>query len=121
MLRIYAGGEGEIMWFKNSKGIKIPVITVKYTIWDFGKTNKEREGVPDYIAKKLNVEALKEPFSLVAVHAWSKFSKNNTGAGAVKLCATKLDKNIEIVNIEELIWRIRMKYQPEQTKKIIHQ
>jgi hypothetical protein len=56
----------------------------------------------------------------VAVHAWSKFSDNNIGAGAVKLCADKLDKNIEIVNVEELIWRIRMKYQPEQTKKIIN-
>ena len=116
----YAGGEGEIMWFKNGKGIEIPVITVKYSIWDFGNTNKEREGAPDYIAEKLNYENAKEPFSLVAVHAWSKFSENNIGAGAVKLCANKLDKNIEIVNIEELIWRIRMKYQPEQTKIIIN-
>ena len=116
----YAGGEGAIMWFKNSKGIKIPVITVKYSIWDFGKINKEREGAPDYIAKKLNDQNYKEPFSLVAVHAWSKFSENNIGAGAVKLCANELDNNIEIVNVEELIWRIRMKYQPEQTKKIIN-
>ena len=67
----------------------------------------------------------------MSVHAWSKFTdigdsldelsensgSNIVGAGAAKLNADKLDENFKVVNVEELIWRIRMHYRPEQTTK----
>lgn len=132
----YAGGEGEIMWFENSQGIDIPVITVKYTLWDFGSTNHEREGTPTYIANKILEEDNSSPFSLVGVHAWSSFAdqgesssetleatagnKTETGAGAAKLCVDKLNNQVKVVNIEEMIWRIRMTHRENQTKKILN-
>lgn len=127
----YAGGEGDIIWVTNSKGYDIPVVTVKYSLWNFGDHNNEREGTPTYIANKLNSETSENPFSLVSVHAWSKFtdigesrdelSENSgssvVGPGAAKLNANKLDENFKVVNVEELLWRIRMHYRPEQTAK----
>ena len=129
----YAGGEGDIMWFENSKGYEIPVVTIKYSLWNFGDQNNEREGTPTYIAGKLNGEPTNDPFNLVMVHAWSEFSDNGAsedplaenapggiiGAGAAKLCSDKLDENIKVVNVEELVWRIRMHYRPEQTQQYL--
>ncbi|MGQ1947545.1 hypothetical protein ACT3CD_10665 [Geofilum sp. OHC36d9] len=121
----YAGGNGEIMWFANGNGYDIPVVTVKYSIWDFGGYNNESEGTPDYIANKLISSSDSDLFNLVLVHAWSGFNETGTasgsikGAGAAKLCVDKLNENYSVVNIEEMIWRIRMHYRPEQTKKYL--
>ncbi|SMO89431.1 GxGYxY sequence motif-containing protein [Saccharicrinis carchari] len=121
----YAGGKGEIMWFTNGNGYDIPVVTVKYSIWDFGGYNNEREGTPDHIANKLIGSSDSDPFNLVIVHAWSGFNETGTasggikGAGAAKLCADKLNQNYAVVNIEEMIWRIRMHHRPEQTQKYL--
>lgn len=130
----YAGGAGQIMWFENSKGYRIPVVTVKYSIWNFGEHNQERQGTPAYIASKINQESLDSPFSVVSVHAWSKFTdigESNdlvgesapggavVGAGAAKLCMNRLGDDVKVVNMHELIWRIRMYYEPEQTKEIL--
>ena len=131
----YAGGEGDIIWVTNKNGYDIPVVTVKYSLWNFGDHNNEREGTPTYIANKLNSETLDDPFSLVSVHAWSRFSDigdskdelgensggNVVGPGAAKLNADKLNEDFKVVNVEELIWRIRMYYRPDQTKKWINE
>jgi len=50
----YAGGEGDIIWVTNSRGYDIPIVTIKYSIWNFGNSNNLREGTPTYIANKLN-------------------------------------------------------------------
>lgn len=55
----YAGGEGEVFWVTNKAGYDIPVITVKYSLWD---RIHEREGSPDFIASKLKEEAQEEMF-----------------------------------------------------------
>ena len=121
----YAGGRGEIMWFTNSKGYDIPVVTVKYSIWDFGEENRELQGTPNYIAEKVNNNSDSDPFNLIAVHAWSGFTASGNsggdikGTGAASLCVTKLNDNCKVVNVEELIWRIRMQYRPEQTKQYL--
>jgi len=123
----YAGGEGKVVWITNSKGYDIPVITVKYSLWNFNGNNSAREGSPAYIAEKLNSEPVDDPFSLVSVHAWSGFAPDGKsggdikGAGAAKLCTDLLDVNNKIVNVEELIWRMRMHYKPEQTKKYLNE
>lgn len=127
----YAGGAGEILWVTNKAGYDIPVITAKYSIWNFGDRNAEREGTPAYIAGKLKEESSEESFSAICVHAWSKFTdcgatsdplaENDTdgglnGAKAAKLCIGHLDDSFEAVNMQELVWRIRMDERPEQTK-----
>ncbi|GGD05977.1 hypothetical protein GCM10011368_04740 [Hyunsoonleella pacifica] len=131
----YAGGAGDIMWVTNSKGYDIPVVSVKYAIWNFGNINTEREGNPTFVAQKLNLENLENPFSLISVHAWSRFTDigdfvntieenklgNVIGAGAAKLSSDKLSEAFKVVSVEELIWRIRMHYKPEQTVKRIKQ
>ena len=126
----YAGGEGAIMWFTNSAGYDIPVVTVRYSIWNFGSNNQAREGTPAYIAHKIINESSDNPFTAVSVHAWSKFVDTGTsddevaeaaeggtvvGPGAAALCARRLPENVRVVNLEELIWRVRMHYRPEQT------
>ena len=122
----YAGGEGDVIWITNSEGYDIPVITVKYSLWDFNGNNQAREGSPAYIAEKLNSESVDDPFSLVSVHAWSGFDSSGIyggdikGAGAAKLCSDLLDEDTKVVNVEELIWRMRMQNRPEQTKKYLN-
>lgn len=132
----YSAGGGEILWFTNSKGIDIPVITVKYAIWNYGEVNGQREGSPTYIAKRLNSETQDSPFSAVGIHAWSAFhdigqSMDESaeclpggtiqGPGAASLCTAKLSDDTQVVNVEELIWRIRMHYRPEQTTEVLSQ
>lgn len=119
------------MWFTNSAGYDIPVVTVRYSIWNFGSNNQAREGTPAYIAHKIINESSDNPFTAVSVHAWSKFVDTGTsddevaeaaeggtvvGPGAAALCARRLPENVRVVNLEELIWRVRMHYRPEQTR-----
>lgn len=130
----YAGGKGDILWFKNGQGYDIPVVTVRYSIWNFGGSNQEDQGTPAYIASKINTASDDSPFSVVSVHAWSKFSDIGestdplaenapggavVGAGAAKLCQNRFADDTQVVNMQELIWRIRMHYRPEQTKDIL--
>lgn len=135
----YADSNKEILWFTNSKGIDIPVIRTTYSLWNKGIRNDPDEGTPTYIANKMNKDH--PQFSNICIHCWSKFqdigsssselgenildqdnhSWNNTihSSGAAKLCIDKLDETFEVVSLEELIWRIRMKFRPEQTQKIV--
>ena len=113
----YAGGGGEVFWVTNKNGYDIPVITVMYSLWD---RIHEREGSPDFIASKLKAEAQVESFSAICVHAWSRFEGNAHGAAAARLCAGKLDGRFEVVNMQELVWRLRMSRHPEQTLEYLN-
>lgn len=133
----YAGGDGEIFWFENTKGVHIPVITVRYSIWNYGEGhNGESEGTPAYIASKYNGLAAGssvKTFSVTSVHAWSSFTKitgddptgetvaggDIRGVGAAELCQDRLDGRIKVVNAEELVWQLRMYTFPEETKKVL--
>ena len=120
------------MWFTNKAGYDIPVVTVSYSIWNFGSYNPARDGTPTYIAHKLNAKK-DSPFSAVIVHAWSAFADTGDsndelaensgtdarGASAAYMCNRRLDSDYEAVSMQELIWRIRMKYRPEQTKEFL--
>ena len=112
----YAGGEGEVFWVTNKAGYDIPVITTKYSIWD---RVHEREGLPEVIASKLKAGAQEESFSAVCVHAWSHF-RGIKGAGAAKMCADLLDERFRVVNMQELVWRLRMSQRPEQTQEYLN-
>ncbi|WP_316837241.1 GxGYxYP domain-containing protein [Pedobacter nutrimenti] len=129
----YAGGNGETYWVTNKQGYDIPVITVKYSLWNFGSQNHQFEGTPAYVASKLKTDD-KSPFSVIAVHAWSTFKDlgstsdltaenasggNMKGAGAAKLLTNHLSNDFEVVNVQELIWRVRNQYKPDQTSKYL--
>lgn len=131
----YAQCEGEILWVTNKAGYDIPIVTARYSIWNTGGTNTPRHGSPTYVARKLNEEPAANKFSAVIVHAWSGFEdtgmsadetaenaavypKGKKGASAAELCNRRL-QNYEAVSMQELIWRVRMEYRPEQTNKFL--
>jgi hypothetical protein len=64
----------------------------------------------------------------VNVHAWSWFKQADENGKAqdgervfqpVMWCVERLPANIRAVSPEELVWRIRMKHNPEQTRQLI--
>lgn len=133
----YAGGNGEIMWFTNSDGINIPVVTVRYSLWNFGSYNASNQGTPAYVSSLINNSIAGEDankHSLVAVHAWSAFADTGTsgdllaentggssyGGTAALWCANRLNSKAKVVNVEELLWQIRMHYYPEQTNLLLN-
>ena len=94
---------------------------------------KRAAAITNRKAGRLKQEAQQESFSVVCVHAWSNFSDHGQtedplienqsgdirGAGAAKLCAGHLNDSFEVVNMQELVWRLRMSQRPEQTKKYL--
>lgn len=128
----YAGGKGDIIWLKNKQGYEIPVISIRYSLWNFGNVNHEREGTPAYISQKLAVDT-DNKFSVIGVHAWSRFKDigkgtdplaenndgDNNGASAAKLMSNHLGPDFETVNVQELIWRIRMNHSKEETDRYL--
>ncbi|MDD2437109.1 MAG: GxGYxYP family putative glycoside hydrolase [Massilibacteroides sp.] len=128
----YAGGKGDIYWFENKEGYSIPVITVKYSLWN-EPLNRAREGTPKYIADCLDGDSHNPDFNLVCIHAWSRFSDQGKdcdelaetkpgevmGSDIATLLTNHLDDTYEVVSVEEMIWQLRMKYYPEQTKKYL--
>lgn len=127
----YHGGEGEVFWVKNSKGIDIPVVTARYSLWKDLKMIPERAGTPTTLPEKINKDveanqnAQKKTYDWTSVHAWSIFqnpedsTEVNVGVTPVKWCAEKLLPTIKIVSPEELLWRLRMEHDPKQTKNAI--
>ena len=138
----YADGVGRTFWFTNSKGYQIPVVCSKYSVWNTGGMNHDYEGSPAFVARKMkNDPAATAKYSLICVHAWSRFLDQGMSddelsenipdyervswsrpdivhsAGAAELCARRLGDGYRIVNAQELIWRLRMERDPEGTKK----
>lgn len=132
----YAGGKGNIMWVVNSAGYHIPIVTVRYALWANGDTNKN-QGNPDDIANLINTSSVEEnPYSVVAIHAWSGYNLAGTagydsgnaeakikGPGAAQKCielfSAEEGHNTKVVNMQELMWRIRMNEYPEETRKFL--
>ncbi|NDV95278.1 hypothetical protein D0T84_10140 [Dysgonomonas sp. 521] len=128
----YAEAGGEILWVTNKEGYKIPIITVCYSIWNMGAQNRQRDGTPTFVANRLNQSDSK--FSSVIIHAWSDFTDTGQstdeiaenaagggirGAAAAEMCVRRLSEDYQVVNLQELIWRVRMHYEPEQTNKYL--
>lgn len=132
----YHGGLGDIYWFKNKKGIEIPIVTATYSMWKDLHMMEDYAGNPKTLPAKINRDVEKNilenknTYSWTSVHAWSKFHNpsypNNpnelaTGVSPVKWTSEKLMDEVKVVSIEELLWRIRMEHNPEETKKLIYQ
>lgn len=145
----YEAGAGERFWVKDAKGIDIPVISARYSIWN-GLNDRPRAGTPAKVAREIsqtvkNASTASQPrYDWVMVHAWSWFrhipGNDENGEdmpslpreaaaakggqsiyGPARWCAERLPANVRSVSPEELIWRIRMKHKPEQTKICIQQ
>jgi len=132
----YNGGHGDILWVKNKKGEAIPVVTAKYQIW--ANLNMKGSGNPSEINRFINHDGTnheKSSFGWTIVHAWSNFRKdaNNElvdcksktfdserGVTPLKWSKGILNKDVGLVTIDELLWRIRMEHYPDQTKRIIN-
>jgi hypothetical protein len=140
----YEAGAGKVFWVKDRNGIEVPVISARYSIWNH-LNHRPRAGTPAKVARVIQKTVEDTPpgeqprYDWVIVHAWSWFKKasgNDENAenmpqedaaakggqsvyAPVTWCAERLPANIRTVGPEELIWRIRMKHNPEQTKKLI--
>ena len=139
----YEAGAGKIFWVKDRNGIEVPVITARYSIWEH-ENGRERSGTPAKVAREIRQTVENTPsgdlprYDWVIAHAWSWFKKSSgddenaedmpqenaaaqggeRGYAPVMWCAQRLPADIRIVGPEELIWRIRMKHNPQQTKEL---
>jgi hypothetical protein len=136
----YHGGNGAVYWVENANGVKIPVVTAKYSMW--GKMPPlSGFGRPDQIAGKINADAAAAAAAATApemnwtvVHAWSRYGKlkdgsiidvdndstrGSRGLTPVKWCIDLIDAGTGVVSIEELLWRIRMKHDPDETAQTL--
>lgn len=130
----YNGGNGAIYWVTNKKGNHIPVLTAKYYLHN-ENNNYVNMGGPVTIANCVNATTAvsEESFDWTIVHAWSYYTKDangnisdaeSTDSGAIRgvtpsMWSKSLMNNINIVSIEELLWRLRMKYYPLETAEVI--
>lgn len=115
----YTGGRGEIRWCTNKKGYDIPVISVKYTLWK-GLSTDDGGGNPQQVSESMNSRepSGRSSFSLCCVHAWSAFDGRRS-ASAAQACLEQLPGDFKAVSTQELIWRVRMAYRPEQTRQYL--
>ena len=108
----YTGGDGEIFWFKNKAGYDIPCITTKYMVWN-GITS------PTSVAQSMKSRESSTPsFCTVCLHAWSEVD-GKKASDVAEMVQNKLSSDFEAVSMQELIWRVRMFYREEQTKKFL--
>jgi hypothetical protein len=135
----YEGGHGRVFWVKNGKGIEIPVVTLTNSLWNHARW--PTGGSPAKVARMINENAERARFSFVSVHAWSWFREAPgtderaeemeqegdalKGAGVargltpVSWCVGRLSPKVKVVSPEELIWRLRMEHNPDETQRLL--
>jgi hypothetical protein len=140
----YEAGAGKVFWVKDRNGVELPVISARYSIWNH-ENARARSGTPAKVAREIRqtVETARPGelprYDWVIAHVWSWFkpapgsdenaedmSQENAGSrGGVRgytpvtWCAARLPASIRVVSPEELLWRMRMKRNAEQTQKLI--
>ncbi len=141
---VYEAGAGNTFWVKDRNGIEVPVVSARYSIWNH-LNERPRAGTPAKVAREIRQTVENAPpsalprYDWVIAHAWSFFKQapgpdetaedipqedaanqgGQSGYAPVEWCAQRLPATIRTVPPEELIWRIRMKHNPAQTKKLI--
>jgi hypothetical protein len=140
----YEAGAGRVFWVRDKRGIEIPVISARYSIWNH-ENGRERAGTPAKVAREIRqaVEQARASglrrYDWVITHVWSYFKRapgndenaedmsqdDAPGHGGVRgyspvvWCAERLPGSIRVVSPEELIWRIRMEHNAKQTQELI--
>lgn len=123
----YHGGEGDVIWVEDKKGIEIPVVTARYSRWEDLDVN-ERGGNVQKIANVINsdVDGKTNVMDWTIVHAWSNFqnpadsSEIAGGMEPISWAIEQINEDVNTVSPEELLWRIRMKNNPDQTISVIN-
>ncbi len=102
----YAGQHGTIYWHDGK-----PIVSVKYTLWDgFDTPNSIVSAVN---GAPTNPLADQNSYTIVNVHPWST---NTAGGGTgnpmanVKYIVDRLDADVEVVTLEELLIHLRNNY-----------
>jgi hypothetical protein len=139
----YEAGAGKVFWVKDHNGVDVPVLSARYSIWSHA--NRARAGTPAKVEREIRqtvestVPGELPRYDWVIAHVWSWFKpapgsdenaedmpqENAAAQGGVRgytpvtWCAARLPSNIRAVSPEELIWRIRMKHNAEETRKLI--
>lgn len=76
----YNAGAGRVMWFKDSRGVDVPVITLRYQVW-WNLNKRANTGTPAKIAREVRESAEQAaPRDLPRhdwgmVHVWSYFKE----------------------------------------------
>ena len=133
----YEAGAGAVFWVKDAKGVDVPVVTARYSIWEHA--NRDRAGTPTKVARQIRrtVELSNDRprYDWVIVHAWSWFKESTTddetaeelpqdtaarnggvrGYTPALWCAKRLPPDVRAVQPAELLWRLRMQHDPQQT------
>ncbi|MBQ6081583.1 MAG: hypothetical protein IJS70_03560 [Bacteroidales bacterium] len=104
----YIGGGGEIIWLKNKAGYDIPCITAKYMLW------ADLNFTPDIVTSEMMQRESPPSFSAVCLHAWSNFG-GRISTDVAAMCEQRLNSSFKAVSIQELIWRVRMAHDKDQT------
>jgi hypothetical protein len=139
----YEAGGGRIFWVKDRRGVEVPVISARYSLWNHA--HRERAGTPAKVAREIRQTVEKtRPGALprydwVIAHVWSWFKsapgadenaedmpqENAPAQGGVRgytpvtWCVERLPSHVRVVRPEELIWRIRMKHNAQETRALI--
>jgi len=137
----YEAGAGKLFWVKDRNNVDVPVVSARYSIWS--QLKRPRAGTPARVAREIrdtveNATPAELPrYDWVIAHVWSWFkhapgSDENAenlenafaqegvrGYTPVTWSAARLPESIRTVHPEELLWRIRMKHDPEQTKRLM--
>ena len=142
----YEGGAGKVFWVKDRRGVEVPVISARYSMWEHAN-KRERAGTPAKIAREIRQTVEQTPreqlprFDWVITHAWSYFKKapgadetaedmpqegapakgGTRGYTPVTWCAERLPDSVRVVSPEELAWRIRVQHDPARTWKLIRE
>jgi hypothetical protein len=137
----YEAGAGKTFWVKDRAGLDLPIVTTRYSIWE-NSNQRPRSGTPAKVAREIRESAGQSPaprYDWVIAHAWSYFKPapgsdetaenipqenahlHNVARGytPVEWSAQRLPSNIRVITPEELLWRIRMQHNPQQTTNVI--
>jgi len=142
----YEAGAGETFWVRDRNGADVPVITARYSIWEHSNERKNA-GTSAKVAREIRETVAKARgeqlpvYDWVIDHAWSYFRKASRpdenaenlpqetallhggvrGYSPAAWGAEQLPANIRVISPEELAWRIRMKHNPSETRKLIQE
>lgn len=136
----YEAGAGKTFWIRDRRGVEIPVISARYSIWEHSN-DRARSGTPAKVARDIreSTAGTTPQHDWGIVHAWSYFqhapqadedAENMPQDGAPALggvrgytpalwCAERLPAEVRVVTPEELIWRTRMEHDPAVTQKLL--
>lgn len=76
----YNAGAGRVLWFKDRRGIEVPVITLRYQVW-WNLNRRANTGTPAKIAREIRESVERSPpedlprHDWGMVHVWSYFKQ----------------------------------------------